>query len=285
MTFPPPRVESRPSLPVVRVLPGYSEICEAAAEHLARSARSAISERGRFMLALSGGSTPRGLYRRLAEPPYRESVPWDRVHLFWGDERWVPPEDEDSNYGMARDAFLDAVPVPPRQVQPVPTHLGSPEEAAAAYAETLAAAFSLPGEGLPRFDLLLLGVGRDGHVASLFPSSPASAERRRLVVAVEPPPGVRPAHRRISLTLPVLNAAREVVVLVRGKQKAATVAKILRALRGEGTPRMMALPAARVRPKAGRLTWYLDREAAAELPSQGISGVGAAPPEQEEGGR
>ena len=165
-----------------------------------------------------GRLDPKGLYRVLAQEPYRSQVPWELVHVFWGDERCVPPDHADSNYRLAYDALLSQVPLPETNIHRVPTEAGDCAEAAADYAQELVTFFHLERDALPRFDLVLLGVGDDGHTASLFPGKPALDERQALVVAT-PPGRLPPPVDRVTLTLPVLNAAAHVVFLVdRGGQ-------------------------------------------------------------------
>ena len=220
----------------------------AASDLVAGAAKEAVDLRGRFSLALSGGHTPRRLYELLAE---KGEFPWDRVHCFWGDERCVGPDDPESNYRMAADPLLTKVPIPDVNVHRI---LGekAPEEAARSYEADLRSFFA----GAPAFDVLLLGVGDDGHTASLFPASEALDERRRWVLPVRAPAGVEP-QRRITLTLPVLNAARRVFFLASGAKKSDVVQALLRG------PRSAALiyPAARV-DSAGEVLWLLDRNAA-----------------------
>ncbi len=205
----------------------------------------------RIAVALSGGSTPRRLYELLAEPPRRDRIPWERIHWFWGDERFVPPNHPDSNYRMVREAMLSRVAIPVGNIHPVPTVGLDPEEAARAYERELQAVHG--GDRLeptrPLFDVTLLGLGSDGHTASLFPGTAALEERQCWVVAVV---GRRP-EPRISLTLPALDSSRNVAFLVAGEGKRATLARVLA---GDRT-----LPAARVRP-VGRLWFFLDRAAA-----------------------
>ena len=224
-----------------------------AASYLAQAMAAAVAERGRCSLALSGGSTPRRTYQLLAEPPLRDAIPWQHVHLFWGDERCVPPDHPDSNYRLAREALLAHVPVPRSNVHRVPTEAGAPVAVAAHYERDLRGAFVLEVEDVPRFDLILLGMGPDGHTASLFPGSAALDETRRLVVpnSVDYLP-----HERVTFTLPVLNAARGVLFLVAGADKTQPLAA---ALAGD-----RSLPAARVRPTDGELRWYVDRLAAGQ---------------------
>lgn len=243
------------------------ELARVAAEQLARSAARAVAARGRFTLALAGGSTPRDLYHRLAEEPLLSAMPWSRVHLFWGDERSVPPDHAESNFRMVREALLDASvnvqhrpPIPAENIHRIATELPDPSEAAARYEADLRAFFGLKGTETPRFDLVLLGLGTDGHTASLFPGTGAVAISDRLCFSlwVE-----RLATHRITLSLPVFLAARSVAFLAAGKDKAEKVAAIL----GEDAPHLPAdeLPAAAVRPTMGELTWWLDRDAASRL--------------------
>jgi 6-phosphogluconolactonase len=206
-----------------------------------------------FAVSLSGGSTPRRLYELLATPEIASRFPWNRTHWFWGDERFVPQDHPDSNYGMARDAFLSRVPVPVHNVHAIPTEGLSPEEAAVAYEATLKRFYGADtlAPGRPLFDVTLLGIGENGHAASLFPGQPALYETRRWVVAVigaqfEP---------RITLTYPALDSSRDVAFVVTGRGKRDVVA---RAQAGDRT-----IPAGLVRP-VGRLHWFTDRAAAAE---------------------
>lgn len=224
----------------------------ATAQGFARRAREAVDARGRFSVALSGGSAPREAYALLAEEPFRSTIPWSGVHLFWGDERCVPPAHVRSNFGMAHAAFIGRVPIPPENVHRMPGEL-PPARGAKAYARELAAYF---GEGVPRFDLVHLGVGPDAHTASLFPFDDSLRERDRAVVPV--------LHRstgewRLSLTVPVLNAASRVEFLALGRGKAAVVRAVVGAL----DP--FRLPAQLIRPHDGELVWMLDAEAAAGL--------------------
>jgi 6-phosphogluconolactonase len=204
-----------------------------------------------FAVCLSGGSTPRRLYECLAAPEIASRFPWNRTHWFWGDERFVPHDHPDSNYRMTREALLSRVSIPEANIHAVPTEGLSPEEAAIAYEATLKRFYGADSlaPGRPLFDVTLLGIGDDGHTASLFPSQPALQETRRWAVAVI---GAK-AEARITLTYPVLDSSREVAFLVTGKEKRGVVA---RAQAGD-----KALPAAMVRP-LGRLHWFTDRAAA-----------------------
>ncbi len=237
---------------VVRVYPDVETLSHAVATSLADHVRTVVSSQAHFALALAGGNTPRTLYRVLARD-YREAIPWTRVRLFWGDERYVSRDDPRSNYQLVRETLLDELAIPPDQVHPMPTDFPTPEEAAGAYERTLRAHFP---DTPPRFDLILLGMGADGHTASLFPHSPAVRERTRWVVAVRAP--VEPAVR-LTLTLPVLNAAVSVFFLVTGGEKAETLRRVL-----AEPPGALARPASAVRPAGGTLVWWAD-EAAAQL--------------------
>ncbi|MGD9902184.1 MAG: 6-phosphogluconolactonase [Vicinamibacterales bacterium] len=241
----------------VRVCGSADQTIAAAAGEVVEAARTAIAARGRFLFALSGGSTPRPLYERLAAPPWREQVDWSRTHLLWSDERCVPPEHPDSNYGMARAAFIDHVPIPARQVHRMRGE-DDPAGAAAAYEQVVRELVGPPAADVapPGLDLVLLGLGADGHTASLFPGRPAGQETARWVVADQDPAG-RP---RLTLTPPALNAARTVVFLVVGCGKAATLGAVL-----DGDRAPDRLPAQRVAPRRGRLIWIVDAAAARQL--------------------
>jgi 6-phosphogluconolactonase len=209
----------------------------------------AVASRDRFAVCLSGGSTPRRLYQLLAESPYRDALPWDRIRWFWGDERFVPWDHADSNYGMVHAALLGRAPVPPANIHGIPTS-GTPADAAAAYERVLK---SYNGsESLdptrPLFDIQILGLGLDGHTASLIPGTSVLEERHRWVAEVI---GGRP-EPRITLTYPALESSRHTAFLVAGAEKRETLA---RALAGD-----QALPAARLRP-VGELTWFVDEAA------------------------
>lgn len=226
---------------------------EAVVEIVRRGAE-AIADRGVFRLALAGGDTPRAVYRALAAKP--DALSWAETELFWGDEREVPPDHAESNYGAVSKDLLQRLPQPPRAVYRIEAEHGA-ATAAWRYEATLRRAFRLvPGE-LPRFDLVLLGMGNDGHTASLFPGSDALAEQKRWVAA--PWIAALGAHR-ITLTYPVLNAARAVLFLVAGEAKAATLARVL-----EGPHDTTALPAQGISPTEGELLWWVDRAAAALL--------------------
>jgi 6-phosphogluconolactonase len=228
-----------------------------AAEEFVRLAGEAQRQSGRFTVALSGGSTPQRLYALLAEPTYAQRVAWNKVHLFWGDERCVPPDHAESNYAMARRLLIANVPVPAGNVHRMAGEK-EPAGAAAEYARGLMESFELrPGEW-PRFDLMLMGIGEDGHTASLFPGHPALQNQTDLVLA--PYVEKLQAHR-ITLTFPVINHAANIWFLVAESTKAAVLSEILKA--EVSSPR---LPATFVKPEDGRLVWFVTAAAATQLP-------------------
>lgn len=235
------------------VVGNSEELAREAAQRFTDLALEAVEFRGRFSVALSGGSTPAALYRLLAENPYRHQIPWAGVHLFWGDERCVPPDDPGSNYRMANETLIAGVPIPPENVHQIRGEL-EPQMAARAYERELHDFFCGPRA---RFDLVLLGLGNDGHTASLFPDSPVLNETEHLTAAVQAHYQDRPTDR-VTLTLPAINTARAVMFLVAGADKAGIARAVL-----EGPAQQS--PAQRVRPSAGQLTWLLDIAAAADL--------------------
>jgi len=243
----------------IEILPDGDSLAARAADLFAQAAQEAAAARGRFAVALSGGASPQPLYRWLARQQFTQKVPWRRVHLYWGDERCVPPDDPASNYGAAERLFIRHVPVLGENVHRIRGEEGA-EGAADAYEQELRAlaARERPTSELPVFDLVLLGLGADGHTASLFPHSPALEEVERLAVATEAPDG----SPRVTVTFPVVGAARRVWFLVSGADKAGMVAEVLEGLR---VPK--AVPAQAVAPVKGSLTWLLDQAAAAELSS------------------
>lgn len=208
-----------------------------------------------FNVALAGGSTPEMLYGLLATLPFRDDIDWTKVHLFFGDERAVPPDHTDSNYRMADAALFAPLGLPAANIHPMPAELPDLDASARAYEAELRTHFGLSAaDEAPRFDLILLGMGPDGHTASLFPHKPALQEKTRLVVATEP--GLKPFVPRLTLTYPVLNQAENVLFLVAGADKAATLHRVLN---GPADPQ--ALPAQAVNPTEGSLVWLVDRAA------------------------
>ena len=246
----------------VEVVGDAAAVAARGADLFALLAQEAAAARGAFAAALSGGETPRALYRLLARQQFAQKIPWRRVHLYWGDERCVPPDSERSNYGMAHEAFIRHVPIPAENVYRMRGE-DDPDEAARAYERLLLQPPALAAHSqadLPVIDFVLLGLGGDGHTASLFPHSPALAVEDRLVVANEG----EGTGKRLTVTYPVLNAARRVVFVVTGAAKAGMVAEVLEGLRAPD-----AVPAQAVAPVHGGLTWLLDEAAAGELSGRG----------------
>jgi 6-phosphogluconolactonase len=250
--------------PILRVFDDAEAVSRAAADEFVRRAAEAVAGRGRFAVALSGGSTPRRLFQLLAGPPWRERVAWDRIEFFWGDERCVPPDHPDSNYRMAREALLAHVPVRPDAVHRLEAERPDAAAAARDYQEVLARVLGAgPAGEPPQLDLVLLGMGPDGHTASLFPQTAALGQTARWVVANFVP---RLNTQRLTLTYPVLNRGRAVLFLICGADKADALHEVL-----EGPPDPRRLPSQGIRPD-GPLLMFLDRAAAARLshrPSEG----------------
>lgn len=238
----------------IRIQPDAEHLMQAAAEMVVSVAAKAITERGRFSIALSGGSTPRALYRLLASVPYWEQIDWGKAHLFWGDERCVPQDDDESNYRMTRESLIEQVPLPAANIHRVHGEM-PPAEAAAAYEEELRQFFA--GD-IPRFDLILLGMGDDGHTASLFPHTAALDETEKWVMANYV---AQKNVWRITLTVPVINAAWQVAFLISGAEKAGRLREVL-----YGTHQPHDLPSQLIQPTRGTLVWLLDTAAASALP-------------------
>ncbi len=237
----------------LHVLPTIEGLAQAAALFIAELARERIQAQGRFTIALSGGSTPRRLYRILASPEYAQRIAWDRWHVFWSDERCVPPDHKDSNYRMARETLLNHVPFPSHQIHRMRGE-AIPQESAKEYEGEL---FQFFRESEPALDLVLLGMGEDGHTASLFPGTDALQEERRLVVANLVP---HLNTHRITFTLPLINMAKAVAFLVSGAPKAHALRQVVEPASGEHP-----LPAGLVRPGSGSAHWFLDGDAAGRL--------------------
>ena len=251
----------------VVIEPTLAALCERVAHDITTRVRAAIAANGRFTWVLSGGSTPRPLFELVArDARFREAVDWTRVHFFWSDERHVAPDHPESNFRMAREAMLAPLAIADANIHRMRGELADADAAAREHEDELARFFRLPHperakrvEG-PSFDLALLGMGADGHTASLFPGSPALAETQRRVVATW---SEETKTHRITLTVPVLNAAAHVIVLVAGADKSASVARVL-----EGPERPQDLPSQLIRPASGALMWALDRAAASGLLSK-----------------
>jgi 6-phosphogluconolactonase len=235
----------------VRILPDARAVSDAAREEIVRRAKIAIGEHDRFAIALAGGSTPKLLYASLAET----DLDWSRIHLFFGDERCVEPDDEQSNYRMVRESLLSKIEIPPENVHRMHAELASVDEAIMVYEAELRAFFALvAARDLPRFDVVLLGMGPDGHTASLFPGTTALDEREHLVAAPWVP---KFGTHRITLTASVINHAACVLFLVAGEDKASALKSVL-----EGSAQPSMFPAQMIRPTEGELVWLVDRAAA-----------------------
>ncbi|MCP4667902.1 MAG: 6-phosphogluconolactonase [Deltaproteobacteria bacterium] len=240
--------------PKIVVKDNPADVARTGAMIFQAAAKTAIRQRGAFMVALSGGDSPRGMHRTLAQKPFSSEVPWNKTDIFWVDERCVSESDPDSNYGAAREAFLGHLPLPPEQIHAMPGEV-PPEKGARKYEEALIRVFGLKEGRFPIFDMIFLGMGKDGHTASLFPGQKALDEKQRLVVAVQ---GGDPHINRLTMTLPLINRARQIVFLVSGIEKAET-------LRSVFEERAVGLPVQRIRPLEGNVIWLLDCEAASLL--------------------
>lgn len=243
----------------IQVASNAQELSRLAAEHVVRLAVEAVREKGLFTVALAGGSTPASLYSLLAScgEPFMAQMPWANVHFFWGDERHVPPDHPDSNFRMAWEAMLSGVPVPTENIHRIKSENAVAAKAADDYEETLREFFRLAEGQLPRLDLILLGIGPDAHIASIFPGSHLISEKSRLVVA----PWVdKLKSSRITLTPPVLNNAADVIVLVTGSEKAKALQEVL-----EGDYQPERFPAQLIRANTGKVLWIVDQQAAVML--------------------
>jgi 6-phosphogluconolactonase len=244
------------------VLPSGAEVAAEGAKRFAELANAAIGHAGRFTVALSGGSTPRDLFQILAAPPYRDAIDWSKVYIFFGDERCVPPDDPDSNYRMAYETLLSQVPIPTENVFRMRGE-DPPEEGAAEYANQLQEFFNLSQAGgpspenYPRLDLVLLGMGPDGHTASLFPDTAALQVRGKPVTANYVP---KMDVNRVSLTAPAINRAANIIFLIAGASKAPALKAVL-----EGDYQPHIYPSQLIRPSQGKLTFLVDQAAAAQL--------------------
>ena len=244
--------------PEIQIVPDAEALYRAGAAEFVRLADEAVMAKGSFTVALSGGLTPRGLYGLLAtDRLLRGQMPWDKIHVFWGDERHVPPTDAESNYRMAHEALLSKVPIPPTHVYRIKSEHPDAGQAANDYAHTLREFFQVAAGELPRFDLVFLGLGPEAHTASLFPGTKALHETKRLVVSTWVG---KFFTDRMTMTPPILNNAACVVFLVSGEDKALPLKAVL-----EGYYEPGQLPAQLIRPEHGRLLWLVDRDAASWL--------------------
>ena len=239
----------------IAIYPDTETLSQEAAHYIVRIAQESITAHRRFTIALSGGSTPKKLYGLLAQEPYRSQIDWNLVEIFWSDERCVPPDDAESNYLMARQVLLSKIPIPANQIHGMPANLADRD--AASYAYTLEMQQTMGSDGVPNFDLIQLGMGPEGHTASLFPHQPSLHEQQRLVMPVTVP---KPPPPRLTFTPRLLNAASHILFLVTGAEKQDAVKAVL-----EGEYQPDEYPAQIVQPTKGEVTWMLDTSAAEKL--------------------
>ena len=252
----------------IRTYPDLESVSHAAAEEFTDIGRAAIADTGRFAVVLAGGSTPRRLYERLAGTSFRGQIAWDKVEFFWGDERAVLPEHPDSNYRMANDAILKHLNIAKTRIHRMPAQQPDLDTAARDYQAEIASVFDTVSDGdVPCFDLVLLGMGADGHTASLFPHADALRETERWVV---PTRMSQSDSLRLTLTPTIINNARNVLFLVAGADKAETLAQVC-----NGPYEPKRLPAQLIRPASGNITWLIDQSAARQLPLQRVEGAKA----------
>jgi len=244
--------------PEIIIKENPTELAKAGAALFANIAKNCVSNHDHFTVAISGGSTPRAMHSLLAREPFLSEIPWDKTDIFWVDDRCVPYDDPASNFGAAKSDLLDMVPIPNDHVHPVPVDI-SPEEGAIRYQNEMLDYFNLPINGIPVFDLIILGLGTDGHTASLFPGFKELEEKEKLIVSVE---GGKPFVHRLTMTLPVLNGARETAFLVSGSSKAGIIKEIF-------NNEESRLPARLIKPVNGNLTWLMDRDASQLLTDKG----------------
>jgi 6-phosphogluconolactonase len=243
--------------PDIRIYPNLSALEDAVAKHFLLATNQAVQQRGQALIAISGGRTPLGLFHLLGSDAYRATLPWTQTHFFWVDERLVPPQDQESNFGRFKDIVLDPLKISPQQVHAIDGNLPA-QESAQMYEKELHT-FADVGQELPRFDWVLLGMGTDGHTASLFPGQLDEEMEEKSAVAVSAHYDDRPSGR-VTLTPRILNLARQVVFMVSGTAKAQRLQEVLQ---GEHNP--LRLPAQRIQPVDGRLVWMLDEAAASRL--------------------
>jgi 6-phosphogluconolactonase len=242
--------------PEINIVVNYEDLCERVTEEILVLSSKKIASQGKFTMALAGGSTPKGIYECMVEPYYRNEFKWEKIHLFWGDERWVPHGDQRSNYRMVSEALISKVKIPSGNIHPVRTDACDPETSAHLYEKVIGKEFQLNKDEFPIFDLVLLGLGQDGHTASLFPGNPALVVKDRLVVSTSQE-GI--PEKRITLTLPVINHAAMIFFLISGQEKAGVVAEVLENKKKSNYPAKM------IEPYQGSVNWFLDKAAASEL--------------------
>ncbi len=243
------------SYPEVEIYENPEYLAEAVAQLFVREAVKSVEHRGRFMVAISGGSTPRLAHRLLCMEPFGPQIPWQSVNIFWVDDRCVPHDDPASNFGAADDDFLSRVDLQPDQVYPMPVTT-LPKTGAIEYEQTIRSVFAAPGDELPRFDCVFLGIGTDGHTASLFPGQEELWDKGKLILAVR---GGNPNVDRLTMTLPLINRAKHIVIPVSGRAKAVTLEEIF-------SQPEKNYPIQNVKPEDGKLSWLVDRDAAGMLP-------------------
>lgn len=246
------------AIPDIRVAGSVQDWAHQAAAFIASVSERAILANGRFIMALSGGSTPKTLYQTLASPEWKTRFEWQKIHFLFGDERCVPPDHQDSNFNMAQASLFHPLAIPPNHIFRMKCEGEDPSLVAREYEQTIRQLTQTQSPAMPRIDLVLLGLGDDGHTASLFPGTSALQETKKIVTVGQAPTGIR---SRLTLTLGVLNQAAMVLFLVTGKGKADMVRRILEPTSEEDR----SLPAAQITPGSGQLVWMLDQAAAAEL--------------------
>ena len=239
----------------IAIYPDIDTLSQEAAQYIVRLANQSIVTHGRFTIALSGGSTPKKLYGLLGSEPFRSQIDWAQVEIFWGDERCVSPDDPESNYAMAQQVLLSKIPIPNNRIHRMPADQSDREAASQAYTEEMRRTFGT--DGIPAFDLIQLGMGPEGHTASLFPHQPSIHEQQRLVMPVSVP---KPPPDRLTFTPPLLNAAHNILFLVTGSEKSDAIHTVL-----EGDYNPDEYPAQIVQPEHGEVVWILDKEAAAKI--------------------
>ena len=245
--------------PEIRIVEDPTELASVAANEFQRLAKAAVEKKGSFNVALSGGSTPKAMFDLLAGDRYKDTILWSKIHLFWGDERHVPSDDKDSNYRMTKEHLLSSIPIPPANVHRVETENADAQQVAAGYQQHLQQYFDLSATEIPQFDLVFLGMGDDGHTASLFPGTDAVHDTENLVAA----PLVEKFNTyRITITPKVINNSDCVIFLVKGKEKADALVRVI-----EGEKDVDRYPAQIVNPTHGSVLWLCDRASSSKLSS------------------
>jgi 6-phosphogluconolactonase len=235
--------------PKINIVGNYEDLCEKVAQEILELSNKKIVLQNQFSIVLSGGSTPKGIYQCMASPSFRNKFRWEKIHIFFGDERWVPPEDPRSNYRMVMEALLSKVKVPSENIHFIQTKACNLQTSALLYEKSISDFFQLKKGEFPAFDLVLLGLGQDGHTASLFPGNPSLIEKERLAISTSQT-GI--PEKRITLTLPAINHEQEIFFLVSGPDKADIVAKVMK---------NMGFPANEIQ---GNVAWFLDKAAASK---------------------